>query len=140
MSPEDSPTLEKAVAAMEQAAAPVLPRRDTRRLLLRITIALCLVLLGVFIYRLATPRPANGGLDGCLRTPDGAALTASVRIQNQPGVVGADGCFFFASLPPGAQILIVQLPGGDWQQPVTVLPGKAISLGDVVVTTPKGQP
>jgi hypothetical protein len=143
MTPEDSPGLETALSDMEKAAPPALPKRAKRRirrLLLRVITALCLCLLVAFIYRVAAPRSASGGLDGCLRTPDGAALSASVRVNDQPGVMGVDGCFFFTSLPAGAQILVVQLPGEDWQQPVTILPGQASSLGDVVVAIQKGQP
>jgi hypothetical protein len=143
MSPVDSPSLETVVSDMAKDVSSAVPKQDKHRiriLFLRIMIALCLCLLAVFIYRVAAPRPASGGLDGCLRTPDGAALTASVRVNNQPGVVGPDGCFFFASLPAGAQILVVQLPGGDWQQAVKILPGQAISLGNVVVAISKGQP
>jgi len=50
------------------------------RLLTRLVIGLCVLLLVYIIARAAMPAPAPGGLDGCLRSVDGAPLTGAVRV------------------------------------------------------------
>jgi hypothetical protein len=110
------------------------------RLLTRLVIWLCVLLLVFIIARAFIPVPASGGLDGCLRsTGDAAILTGTVKVGDQSAATGSDGCFYFAALPAGNPTLRVELPQGVWQQPVTISPGQATSLGNLNIDLSKLQ-
>ena len=119
-------------------------RRDERiqkeqrlRMLTRLVIGLCVLLLAFIIARAIIPTPAPGGLDGCLRSTTDAPLTGTVKVGDQAAATGPDGCFYFAALPAGSPILQVELPQGVWQQPITINPGQATSLGKLAIDLTK---
>jgi hypothetical protein len=119
-------------------------RRDERigkekrlRLLTRLVVGLCVLLLFYIIGRALVPVPPPGGMDGCLSSLDGAPLAATLRVGDQFTVTDPDGCFYFASLPAGTQTLRVELPAGVWQQPVTIYSNQATGLGDLAIDLSK---
>jgi hypothetical protein len=103
------------------------------RLLTRLVIGLCVLLLVYIIGRAAIPAPAPGGLDGCLRTADDAPLPATLRVGDQVVSSDPDGCFYFAAVPAGSLTLRAEMPAGVWQQPVTIQSGQATALGNLVI-------
>jgi hypothetical protein len=103
------------------------------RRLTRLVIGLCFVLLVYIIGRAAIPAPAPGGLDGCLRSTTAAPLPGAVKVGDRATITGPDGCFYFTALPAGSTTLRVELPEGVWEQPVTISPGQATSLGNLAI-------
>jgi len=119
-------------------------RRDERigkekrlRLLTRLVIGLCVLLLVYIIGRALMPVPPPGGMDGCLRSPAGAPLTATLRVGDQVAVTDPNGCFYFAALPAGTQTLRVELSAGVWQQTVTIYSNQATGLGNLAIDPSK---
>jgi hypothetical protein len=112
-------------------------REKRLRLLTRLVIGLCVLLVVYIIGRALIPVPAPGGMDGCLNSADGAPLTATLRVGDQFTVAGPDGCFYFAALPAGNQTLRVELPEGVWQQPVTIYSNQATALGNLAIDLSK---
>jgi len=119
--------------------------KDARRWrpwLVRGLALLCVLGLGYLVVRATLPGPPAGGLDGCLRSTSGAPLTARVRVAGQSIVTASDGCFFFASVPAGPQIVIVDATGqtGEWQRKVDIVADQAVGLGDVTVAFSEAKP
>jgi len=107
------------------------------RLLTRLVIGLCVLLLVYIIGRALMPVPVPGGTDGCLRSLAGAPLAATLRVAGQVAVTDPDGCFYFAALPVGTQSLRVELPAGVWQRTVTIYSNQATGLGNLVIDLSK---
>ena len=107
------------------------------RLFTRLVVGLCVLLLVYIIGRALIPVPAPGGMDGCLRSLDGAPLAATLRVGDQFTVTDPDGCFYFAAVPAGTQTLRVELPAGVWQQPVTINSNQATGLGNLIIDLSK---
>lgn len=79
------------------------------------------------------PDPVVGGLDGCITSANGP-VAATVKIADQTAVAQEDGCFFFASVPPGDHPLTLHLDDGSViQREVTIVPGQATMLGNITV-------
>lgn len=94
-----------------------------------------LILMGnlVFLSIQVAPvmlAPEPGGVDGCIVNATGQPLGAIVMVNGLSRHTFADGCFFFAHLPPGEQSLSVSTDMGiRWTQPVVIKSGKAVGLG-----------
>ena len=76
-------------------------------------------------------KESTGGVDGCLVADDGRPLPGQVRVGTVSTDTGGDGCFFFAALPIGTQVLEIEAGGTTWEQPVTVVSGEAVPLGSI---------
>ena len=74
-----------------------------------------------------------GGLDGCLQTTAGKPLVTDVTIGTFSRRTSADGCFFFASLPPADYQLVISATPHDLSVPVKIEANKAVSLGSITV-------
>ncbi|HWQ45695.1 MAG TPA: carboxypeptidase-like regulatory domain-containing protein [Longilinea sp.] len=80
-------------------------------------------------------QPAPGGLDGCFLDPDGISITGSFQVGDQMKILDQDGCFFFATLPPGTYTGEVYHEGALlWQESIQIQSGEATGLGTVLVT------
>ena len=80
--------------------------------------------------------------DGCTKgKPDGKLLAATVTMESTnkfstgsfSSTTSADGCFFFASLPPGNYQLTIKTGSREMQVPVSIEANKAVGLGSITV-------
>lgn len=104
------------------------------RLQWRLMIIGCaLVILDLFVLSFLSPHTSGygsvGGLDGCLKYPDGTIYQGQLTISGAAGQTDAQGCFFFPSLQAGTHNLVVQVEGHFWQRTVRVVRGQATRLG-----------
>ena len=108
--------------------------RRSLLVLVLIAMVLLMILSGLAVGP-ALNSSQSGGLDGCLHAaqPDGKALAATVTIGSFSKTTDADGCFFFASLPPGNYLLTIKTTSQDMQVPVTIEANKAVGLGSITV-------
>jgi len=107
--------------------------RHGRKILVVLAIVTVFYLLTLIALTVGL-RPAQentGGLDGCLVTADENPLRGQVRVGDVNAATSEDGCFFFASLPAGSHVVEIEAGGATWQQPVTILAGEAVLLGDI---------
>ena len=132
MSFEDSPSLDDP----EQPNVPIgrWLQLHQRRLWALIGILAVILIMTAGLAVGPVLRPSQpGGLDGCLQTPAGKALSATVTIGSLSRSTYADGCFFFISLPPGEYQLIISGSPHDLQIPVKIESNKATGLGTITV-------
>ncbi len=87
--------------------------------------------------RSVQPSSPPGGLDGCLVTSEGAPLVTTVRIGKVTRPTYENGCFFFPSVPPGTQQLVVTTPSGEVTLAVTIVSNEAANLGTLPISTGK---
>ena len=96
-----------------------------------------LVVVDILVVLIVRPDQIDatvGGMDGCLTDGRGQPVAASVAIGDQVRSTTADGCFFFAQLPPGTQQLRVQVDGNVvYGQNVNILSGQAVGLNSIQV-------
>ncbi|MBP1467318.1 hypothetical protein EYB53_016515 [Candidatus Chloroploca sp. M-50] len=77
---------------------------------------------------------APGGLDGCLASPEGAPVMAMVTVGTQRKATYADGCFFFAELPPGRQQVVLEpVVGAPVRFEVEIVSDQALTLGTLMI-------
>ncbi len=101
--------------------------------LLAVIVVVDLLVLAVFLSPGMHEEP--GGLDGCVATTAGTPLQTTVQVGDQRRTTFADGCFFFAALPPGRhQLRIETATGAISAVAVTIKAGEASGLG--VITVP----
>ena len=80
------------------------------------------------------PGAQPGGMDGCLVSPAGIPVTATVWVDSLSHPTTPDGCFFFASLSPGSHQFRVEAAGKPvWVQTVNIPSGQALGLQNVSV-------
>jgi hypothetical protein len=73
-----------------------------------------------------------GGLDGCLLSASGQPVAAAVKVGDAERQTYSDGCFFFASLPPGnRQLSVMTSTGVVLTRTVRIIPDQAVALGTV---------
>lgn len=125
---QSSPTVEYTAPEQEPAREAPAARPRGRVVLLAILVTMALAAV-IWINAARRPAPASGGLDGCLADASGQPVQAVVRVGDLERRAGADGCFFFASLPAEPAELLVEASGQRWSFAVTVEPGKAVGLG-----------
>jgi len=105
------------------------------RVLYVVTGILVLIVLGMSAYVLGFFSGDPGGLDGCIVNAAGEPVTGVAKVDLTQSNIAADGCFFFAELPPGNHELVIQSSeGSTFEQPVTIVSGQAVGLG--VITMP----
>jgi hypothetical protein len=96
-------------------------------ILLVIVLVLSLRMSGIF-----SGEP--GGLDGCAVNTAGEPVTGTAQVETAQALISADGCFFFAELPPGEHELVIKTSGGSsLSQLVEIISGQAVELGIIVV-------
>jgi len=75
-----------------------------------------------------------GGLDGCIINAAGEPITGTAQADKSQSLISADGCFFFAELPPGEHELVIETSlGSSIKQAVTILSGQAVALGIITI-------
>ena len=96
------------------------------------------LLIAVLAFLLISSQPRDlvaGGLDGCIVSPTDDPVAATARIADQTAATQDDGCFFFASVPPGDHTLVLRLDDGTVvQRKVTIVPGQATMLGNITLS------
>lgn len=131
---EDSPNLDGSTPARYQAGNWLF---RYRRLILITVIGLTLLLAAFTLLAYLLGRPPDlgvGGLEGCLAAGDGSPRVAEIRLAGYSKMTGADGCFFFAALPPGNYEMQVLLENGEaWSTPVEIVADQALNLGTLTV-------
>lgn len=139
---ENSPSLDQP----EKPRTPIkrwfyLNRRSL--LVLVVIVMILLMILSGLAVGPALKSAQPGGLDGCLHAaqPDGKLLAATVTMESTnrfstgsfSSTTSADGCFFFASLPPGNYQLTIKTGSREMQVPVSIEANKAVGLGSITV-------
>ena len=130
---ENSPRLDQP----DKPGAPARPRfvLNRRGLLAVLGLALAFLLLAIGLAAAPKLRPAEpGGLDGCLQTQAGQPLAnTTVSVGTNTRLTGADGCFFWASLPAGDYQMVITAQPQNKVVPVKIESGKAAELGTITV-------
>ncbi|MBM3150979.1 MAG: carboxypeptidase regulatory-like domain-containing protein [Chloroflexi bacterium] len=76
-----------------------------------------------------------GGLDGCIADASGAPVQATIWADDISRTTYEDGCFFFASLLPGAYKFRVETSSGFvYEQEIVINSGEALGLETIEVT------
>jgi hypothetical protein len=111
------------------------PRSDFRRVRLVIALVLCAGLAAYILFNLPSQvaDSTDGGLDGCLRKPNGEPYVNDVHVGDQVATTGADGCFFFPALAAGDHVVEVKQARGVWRRNVTIPPYRGVGLGTVMI-------
>lgn len=103
------------------------------RLLIFLTASILLINL-VFLAFLVLPVWASppGGVDGCLASPDGTPILASVSIGKNSKATSEEGCFFFVNLKSGWHTMtIITADGQTYKRSIEIISDQALELGTV---------
>jgi hypothetical protein len=104
------------------------------RILYSVTGILLVIVLALSLYVTGIFSGEPGGLAGCVVNAAGEPVTGTAQVETTPALVSADGCFFFAELPPGEHELVIETSGGSsLSQLVEIISGQAVELGIIAI-------
>ena len=105
-----------------------------QRVLFAVTGILVVIVLVMSARMLGISSGKPGGLDGCITSVAGEPLTGNAQADHVLRSIPADGCFFFAELPPGEGELLIQTSNGlIKKQAVKIISGQAVGLGIITI-------
>lgn len=129
---EQSPELGEGGIKSRQSLREWLVRNE--RALYVVTGILVLIVFGMSARVLGIFSGKPGGLDGCIINAAGEPVTGVAQVDLIQSNIPADGCFFFAELPPGNHELVIQTSSGpSFKQTVTIVSGQAVGLGTLTM-------